>query len=116
MISYVVPLSTYPDTYNGKPLAVVSLAAQKRHGAVYLMGIYADPAEAKWFEAAYRESGKRMDIGKSCVRFRTIEDLPLDLIGAAVQRMPVDRFVELNEQSRPAAARATRDRPGARRR
>jgi hypothetical protein len=107
MISYVVPLGANPDTYNGQPLAVVSLAAQKHHGALYLMGIYCDPAEAKWFEAAYRKTGKRMDIGKSCVRFRTLDDLPLDLIGAAVARMPADRFVALYEKSRrPAGARA----------
>ncbi len=93
MISYEVPLSTCPDTYNGKPLMYAALASQKNHMAVYLTGIYLDEPERESFERAWRATGKRLDAGKSCVRFRSLDDLPLDLIGEAIARIPVDAFV-----------------------
>lgn len=93
MISYEVPLETYPDTYNGKPLMYAALASQKRHMAVYLTGIYMSDDSRADFEAAYRATGKRFDVGKSCVRFRKLEDLPLDLIGESIAAMPCDEFV-----------------------
>ena len=80
MITYQVPLETYPDTYNKKPLMYAALASQKRHMAVYLTGIYMDDEARGEFEAAYRATGKRYDVGKSCARFRKLEDLPLELI------------------------------------
>ncbi len=65
--------------------------------AVYLTSIYVDDDEAARFAEAYRATGKRLDMGKSCVRFKRIEDLPLDLIGATIASMPVDEFVSLAE-------------------
>jgi len=94
MIVYQVPLEVYPDTYNKKPLAYVALASQKHHMAVYLMAIYMDEDGRKAFEEAYRATGKRYDVGKSCVRFRRLEDLPLELIGQAVAIMEMGEFVE----------------------
>jgi uncharacterized protein YdhG (YjbR/CyaY superfamily) len=94
MIVYQVPLETFADTYNGKPLMYAALASQKRHMAVYLTGIYMDPASRQAFEQAYAATGKRMDVGKSCVRFRTLDDLPLDLIGESIAKFEVDAFVE----------------------
>lgn len=93
MISYEVPLDTYPDTYNGKPLMYAALASQKRHMAVYLTGIYIDDDSRAEFEAAYRATGKRFDVGKSCVRFRRVDDLPLELIGEAIAAMSCEEFV-----------------------
>lgn len=93
MIAYEVPLKVCPDTYNGKPLMYAALASQKRHMAVYLTGIYMDEGTRKWFEAEYRETGKRMDMGKSCVRFRTLDQLPLPLVGKAIGLLDVDDFV-----------------------
>ena len=84
MITYQVPLDRYPNTYNGQPLAYAALASQKHHMAVYLTGIYADDETRQAFEAAYRATGKRYDVGKSCVRFRKLDDLPLALIGESV--------------------------------
>ena len=84
MISYQVPLRRYPDTYNGQPLLYTAQASQKRHMAVYLTGIYADEAARRSFERRYKATGKRFDVGKSCVRFRTLDDLPLPLIGETV--------------------------------
>lgn len=93
MISYEVPLDTYPDTYNGKPLMYAALASKKRHMAVYLTGIYIDDDSRAEFEAAYRATGKRFDVGKSCVRFRRVDDLPLELIGEAIAAMSCEEFV-----------------------
>ena len=100
MISYEVPLAIQPDTYNGKPLMYAALASQKRHMAVYLSGVYADPEARADFERVYRASGKRFDMGKSCVRFRRLEDLPLDLIGDAIARYPIEDFVDLYHRGR----------------
>jgi hypothetical protein len=98
MISYEVPLERYPDTYNGQPLMYAALAAQKRGYTLYLMNEYADggPALREGFERA----GKKLDMGKSCVRFRRLEDLPLDVIGDAIARTPVDAFIGTHEAAR----------------
>jgi hypothetical protein len=93
MIGYGVPLSTYPDTYNGHPLAYAGMAAQKHYFSLYLMGIYADEDLRKRFESAYRKTGKKLDVGKCCVRFKTVEDLPLDVIGDAIAAMPMKDFI-----------------------
>jgi hypothetical protein len=100
MIGYFIPLERYPDTHNGQPLGVCALANQKRHMALYLMGIYADDAEASWFKERWRESGKRLDMGKSCVRFRKLDDVPLDVVGAAIARTSVADFIAAYERSR----------------
>ena len=94
MITYQVPLETYPDTYNKKPLMYAALAAQKNHMAVYLTAIYMDEDSRRDFEAAYRATGKRYDVGKSCVRFRRLADLPLELIGESIASVPVSEFVK----------------------
>lgn len=94
MISYEVPLETYADTYNGKPLMYAALASQKRHMAVYLTGIYMSDESRDAFERAYRATGKRFDVGKSCVRFRKLDDLPLELIGDAIATMSCEQFVD----------------------
>jgi hypothetical protein len=93
MITYQVPFEICPDTYNGKPLMYAALASQKNHMAVYLMGIYLDEEAQRRFEEAYRRTGKRYDGGKSCVRFRKLDDLPLDLIGESVASVSVEEFV-----------------------
>jgi uncharacterized protein YdhG (YjbR/CyaY superfamily) len=100
MIGWYIPLARYPKTYNGEPLGIVALAAQKRHYSLYLHLIYADPAERKWFERAYADSGQKLDAGKSCVRFRKLEDLPLDVIAEAVSRTSVEDYIERYEASR----------------
>ncbi len=94
MITYQVPLETYPDTYNKKPLMYAALAAQKNYMAVYLTAIYMDEKTSREFEAAYRATGKRYDVGKSCVRFRKLEDLALESIGESIASLPVSEFVK----------------------
>lgn len=95
MIAYVVPLEIYPDTYNKQPLMYAALANQKNHMAVYLSAIYGSDSHRAEFEAAYAATGKRYDCGKSCVRFRTIDDLPLAVVGDAIASIPMDTFVEI---------------------
>lgn len=93
MITYQVPLEVYPDTYNKKPLMYAALANQKNHMAVYLIGIYMDKKLNQVFEESYKKTGKRYDVGKSCVRFRKLDDLPLPLIGESIKAMEMDEFV-----------------------
>lgn len=100
MITFQVPLARYPDTYNGKPLMYAALASQKRHMAVYLTAVYADEKARDEFLEAYRASGKKLDMGKSCVRFAKLEDLPLDLIGKVIGTYPVDDYIGIYEASR----------------
>jgi uncharacterized protein YdhG (YjbR/CyaY superfamily) len=100
MISYEIPLETYPKTYNTKPLMYAALASQKNHMAVYLNTIYSSDETADAFEQEYRATGKRYDVGKSCVRFRKIEDLPLDLIGKTIAATPVEDYIAIYESSR----------------
>jgi len=105
MIVYQVPLETYPDTYNGKPLMYAALASQKNHIALYLTGIYIDSQTQQAFEEKYRATGKRYDVGKSCVRFRKLEDLPLPLIAESIASLDVGAFIERFENARSARKR-----------
>jgi uncharacterized protein YdhG (YjbR/CyaY superfamily) len=103
MITYQVPLKEYPDTYNKKPLMYAALASQKNHMSVYLTGIYMEEGARQEFENAYRQTGKRYDVGKSCVRFRKLDDLPLELIGQSIAAVPMPGFI-----SRVKAAQSVR--------
>ena len=94
MITYQVPLEVYPDTYNKQPAMYAALASQKNHMAVYLTGIYMDEEARQEFETAYRATGKRFDVGKSCVRFKKLDDLPLPLIGDSIASIGMEEFVE----------------------
>jgi hypothetical protein len=105
MISYVVPLERYPDTYNGQPLAVVSLASQQRYVSLYLMGVYGDDGHRTWLEQRWAATGKKLDMGKSCVRFRHLDDLDLDLVGEAIERTSVDDLIAAHERARAGRRR-----------
>ena len=102
MIGYFIPHSVYPDGYHcspDQPLPFMSVASQKNHMAVYLFCIYGDDAEAARFEKQWAKSGKKLDMGKSCVRFKKLEDLCLETIGAAIKRMTAARFIEHYERN-----------------
>jgi hypothetical protein len=101
MICYSVPLTRYPDTYNGQPLCYAALAAQKNYYALYLMSIYGDTPRSKAFRAAFGKAGKKLDMGKSCVRFRALDDLPLDVIGREIASTSVDAFIASVERAHP---------------
>lgn len=100
MIGYVLPLERYPDTYNGQPLSYVALAAQKSHYAVYLTSLYMHPKKEAWLREAFQKAGKKLDLGKSCVRFKKLQDLPLDVIGEAVAATPPEDFIACYEAAR----------------
>jgi hypothetical protein len=99
MISYVVPLDRFPSTYNGQPLAVASLASQKRHMALYLMGIYGDEGNQTWLRQQWATTGKKLDMGKSCLRFRSLDDLALDVVGEAIARTSVADLVDQHDRA-----------------
>ena len=99
MIAYEVPLETFANTYNGKPLLYAALASQKNHMAVYLTTVYADEGTEIWFRERYLASGCKLDMGKSCVRFRNLDQLPVDLIGEVIGRTPVEEFIALHHRS-----------------
>ncbi len=106
MIAYSVPLERYPKTYNGHPLSYAGIASEKSYVSVHLMNIYGDPETERWFVDSYKATGKRLDMGKSCVRFRKLDDLPLELIGEAVSRIPMEEWIRRYEASRPPKKRA----------
>lgn len=103
MISYEIPLEDYPDTYNGQPLGYAALAAQKNYYALYVM-TYMVPVQEKWLRDEFEKAGKKLDMGKSCLRFKKLEDLPLDVIGRLIASTPPREYITLYEQSRAQAA------------
>ncbi len=100
MISYYIPLSRYPETYNGQALGYVALASQKNYLSIYLMNVYGNKETEEWFTDSYKKSGKKLNMGKSCVRFKKLEDLPLDLIGETIAKTSVEEFISLYAKSR----------------
>lgn len=103
MIGYVVPLKTYPDGYHCNPelpLPFMNLASQKNFIAFYHMGIYAMPDLLKWFKTEWPKHTKaKLDIGKSCIRFKKAEDIPLKLIGNLVKKISMKNWVETYEKN-----------------
>ena len=100
MLCYEVPLSTYPDTYNKQPLSYMALAAQKNNYALYMMNVYGNPKLMGKLVAAYKASGTRLDMGKGCLRFKSLEELPIDVIGEIVASTPPDELIMRHETAR----------------
>lgn len=100
MLLYEIPLDRSPKTYNGQPLMYAALAAQKHHCALYLMGVYGDAALETRLRDAFAAAGKRFDMGKSCLRFRTLDDLPLDVVAETVAAVTPAQFIARYEASR----------------
>jgi hypothetical protein len=103
MISYQVPLSVYPDTYNKQPLMYAALASQKGHMAVYLCNVYMIPELKERLAAGFKAANKRLDMGASCVRFKKLADLPLDVIGEAIGATQMADFVQRAKDVRAGA-------------
>jgi uncharacterized protein YdhG (YjbR/CyaY superfamily) len=100
MIVYQVPLARYADTYNGHPLWYAALAAQKNHLSLHLMNAYGSPALARKLRDGFKAAGKKLDMGKACIRFRAADDLALETIGEIVASTPLERFVEVAAAAR----------------
>lgn len=103
MPTYEVPLARYPDTYNKKPLAYVGFAAQKQKYSLYLMGVYADSVQERSLREAAAAMGTTLDMGKCCLRFSSLDRLPLDAIGRLIASLPVDDFIATYEAARANA-------------
>jgi len=115
MISFHVPLSVYPPGYHCNPkmgLPFAGLASQKNYMSLYLTSVYADPKEEDWLRKRFAAAGKKLDMGKCCVRFKRLDDLPLEVIGEAIRRVPAREHIAFYERAlqkttrRPASAKA----------
>ncbi|MDD3423670.1 DUF1801 domain-containing protein [Sphaerochaeta sp.] len=102
MFSYEVPLALYPNTYNKKPLSYVGLAVQKQYYSLYLMPAYMDQNVYQTLMAAFESAGKKLSMGKSCIRFKKVEDLPLEVIGSIIASHTVSSFISAYETARNA--------------
>jgi hypothetical protein len=109
--TYEVPLERYPDTYNGKPLGYVALAVKKNYYALHLMSVYANPDLHVWLQSEFKRRGKKLDMGKGCLRFKRLDDLPLDVMGELISRTTLDDYVarieagrQQRERQKPARA------------
>lgn len=100
MIGWVIPLEDYPDTYNKQPLAYAGLAAQKNYNSLYLNCVYASKERSERLQEAAAVAGKKLDMGKSCIRFRRAEDLPLELISDEIASTSPAEFIRIYEQAR----------------
>jgi hypothetical protein len=101
MPGWVVPLETFPHTYNKQPLAYVSLAAQRNYHSLYLMALYSDPQADAAFRAEWAAVGLKLNMGKSCLRFKSLGDLDIDIVARTVASVSVQDFIAVYERARP---------------
>jgi hypothetical protein len=106
MIAWFIPMSRFADTYNGQPLCLAGLAAQKNHNALYMMTVYGDKKLEKTFKAGFKAAGKKLDMGKSCVRFKKADALALDVIGDTIGKVTVDQYIEAYEETKGSVSAA----------
>lgn len=103
MVGYVVPHSVYPAGYHcdpSLPLPFMSFASQKNFVALYHSGVYADPDLYKWFVEEYPKHVKtKLDMGKSCIRFKKVENIPFDLIGELVSKMSMEQYIDIYDKA-----------------
>ena len=100
MITYEIPLTRYPDTYNRQPLMFAALAVQKRYCSLYLIPAYVSKPNLKTLIEGYSKAGKKLNMGKSCIRFKRIEDLEFPLIGSIISSFTVDSFIEATRKAK----------------
>ncbi len=99
MIAWHIPLDSFPNTYNGQPLCYIALAANKSYNTLHLMGPYGDASQRAFLEAEFAKRGKKLDMGKACLHFKRLEDLPLDVIGEIVRRTPAAALMAAHDAS-----------------
>ncbi len=104
MIGWVIPLERYPDTYNRQPLAYVALAAQKNSNSLYLNCVYASKERTERLREAFAAAGKKLDMGKSCIRFKKADDLALDAIRAEIASTSPDQYIRIYEEARASGS------------
>jgi hypothetical protein len=125
MIGYYVPHRIYPAGYHcdpRQPLPFAILGSMKNHMALHLMPVYASagcepgtkPGEyASWFKSAWLGSGKKLDMGKACIRFKKLDDVPLNVVGEAIRKVPASRWIRVWESLRPATESKAKKKPPA---
>jgi hypothetical protein len=114
MIGYYVPHRVHPAGYHCdpmQPLPFAALASQKNYMSLYLMCVYGESEHSKWFRKAWADTGKKLDMGKACVRFKRLEDLPLDVIGEAIRRVPAKKYVAVCEAAAASMQKRTKKGP-----
>lgn len=102
MIGYFIPHRIYPAGYHcdpRQPLPYACLASQKNYMSLYMMCLYAHTPLAQWFETEWKKTGKKLDMGKSCLRFKSSDDLALEVIGEAIRRVPASKYIEIYESA-----------------
>jgi hypothetical protein len=117
MIGYYVPHSVYPAGYHcdsSQPLPFAGLASQKNYMSIYLHCIYGNPEQEAWFREAWAKSGKKLDMGKSCIRFKSIDDVPLAVLGQTVKQVPMKKFVDYYESAVKLTGRQPKTASGTR--
>lgn len=100
MIGWVVPLDVYPDTYNGMPLTYVGLAAQKNHYSLYLNCAYTSSERTERLKAAFEAAGKTLEMGKSCIRFKRIDQLAENVLAAEIAATAPTKFIAISQEAR----------------
>lgn len=113
MIGYYVPHRIHPAGYHcdpKQPLPFAGLASQKNHMSFYILSIYGDPDQEAWFRKEWAKTGKKLDMGKSCIRFKKLDDLPLEVVGAAVRRISAKKYIQ---QCQSVLANRTNDKKSA---
>jgi hypothetical protein len=104
MIGWVIPLERYPDTCNKQPLAYAALAAQKNSNSLYLNCVYASKERTERLKAAFATAGKKLDMGKSCIRFKKADDLALDAIAEEIASTTPDEYIRIYEEARASGS------------
>ncbi len=94
MIAYEIPLKRYPNTYNKQPLMYMALASQKNYMSLYLVCNYGNKELEKWFKDAWKKAGKKLRMGKSCLQFKKLEDVSLEVIAEVTTKVSVDAFID----------------------
>jgi hypothetical protein len=100
MLVYQVPLELYSDTYNKQPLWYAALASEKSYLSLHLMPIYGDKGHERRLKEGFKSAGKKLDMGKACIHFKTADELELDVIGEIVASTPPERWVEFAKSAR----------------
>jgi hypothetical protein len=100
VITYSVPLKILPDTYNGQPLCYAAIASLKNDYSLYLMNVYGDPKKMTLLTDAFKKRGKKLDMGKSCLHFKSLDDLPLDVVGDVIASTPMEQYIDIYRASR----------------
>ena len=108
VIAWSIPLSTFPDTYNGQPLCCAALAANKNYNSLHLMGAAYNSKEKAFLREQFEKHRKKFDMGQGCLRFKTLDDLPLDAIGEVIQRTPAKALIAAHEAAHAKTRRGAR--------